>query len=326
MDKTTRVIRIHENGGPEVLRLEDAEVGAPGQGEVLLRQKAAGLNFIDVYHRDGLYPVKLPAVIGMEAAGVVEAVGAGVEGFEAGDRAAYADVLGAYCGLRLVPAARLVRLPAGIEEESAAGMMLKGLTAHYLIRRTFRVESGQTVLIHAASGGVGSILCQWAKALGAKVIGTVGSDDKAELARAHGCHHPVVYTREDFMQRVREITEGKGLPVVYDGVGKATFEGSLDCLQPRGMMVSYGNASGPVAPFSILELSKKGSLFLTRPSLMHYIKEREDFESACSELFDVVESGAVRIRIGRRLPLAEAADAHRQLESRNTTASTVLIP
>lgn len=324
MNQKSRAIRVHEQGGPEVLRLEEVEVEAPGPGQVLLRQTAAGLNFIDVYHREGLYPVPLPATLGMEAAGKVEAVGPGVEGFQVGDRVAYADVLGAYTTQRLVPAARLLHLPKDIGEEQAAGMMLKGLTAHYLIRRTFPVRSGQTILVHAASGGVGLILCQWAKALGASVIGTVGTPEKAELARSHGCDHPVIYTRQDFVERVREITDGAGVPVVYDGVGASTFEGSLDCLQRRGMLVSYGNASGPVPPFSILQLSRKGSLFLTRPSLMHYIERRDELEANSAELFEAVGSGAVEILIGQRIPLEKAADAHRALEARETTASTIL--
>jgi len=324
MKSKSRAIRIHEHGGPEVLRLEEFEVEAPSSGQVLVRQTAAGLNFIDVYHREGLYPIPLPTALGMEAAGTVEAVGPRVEGFQVGDRVTYADVLGAYTNLRLVPAARLLHLPADISDDQAAGMMLKGLTAHYLIRRTFPVERGQTMLVHAASGGVGLILCQWAKALGATVIGTVGTPEKAELAKSHGCDYPVIYSHEDFVTRVKEITHGQGVPVVYDGVGASTFEGSLDCLETRGMLVTYGNASGPVPPFSILKLSQKGSLFLTRPTLKHYVERRNELEANSSELFEVVRTGAVKIRIGQRFSLEKAADAHRALEARETTASTIL--
>lgn len=318
-------IRIHEHGGPEVLRWEEVEVGEPGAGEALLRHTAVGLNFIDTYHRSGLYPVAaLPAVVGVEAAGRVEAVGEGVAEVAPGDRVAYATPMGAYAEARLIPAERLVKLPAGIEDGTAAAMMLKGLTAQYLLRSTFRVEAGMTVLIHAAAGGVGSILTQWAKALGAEVIGTVGSDEKAERARRLGCDHPIVYTREDFVARVREITGGEGVPVVYDGVGKATFDGSLGCLAPRGLMVSYGNASGAVPPVSILELSRRGSLYLTRPTLATYTAARAELMAAAEDLFAVVTRGDVEIPIGQRYPLAEAARAHRDLEGRRTTGSTLL--
>lgn len=323
----TRAVRIHATGGPEVLSWERVEVPEPGPGEVLLAQTAVGLNFIDTYHRSGLYPLpSLPAVIGSEGAGRVEAVGPGVEEVAAGDRVAYCMAPGAYAERRVVAAGRLVPLPAGIPDETAAAMMLKGLTAQYLLRSTFRVEPGMTVLVHAAAGGVGSILCQWARALGAAVIGTVGSGEKAERARALGCDHAIVYTEEDFVERVRERTGGRGVPVVYDGVGKATFDGSLACLAPRGMMVTYGNASGPVPPFDVLELSRRGSLYLTRPTLATYTAERADLLAAAHELFEVVESGQVRIDVGQRYPLAEASRAHRDLEARKTTGSTVLVP
>jgi NADPH:quinone reductase len=324
---TTHAVRIHETGGPEVLRWEEVEVPAPEAGEVLLRQGAVGLNFIDTYHRSGLYPLpSLPAVLGSEGAGTVEAVGEGVTGLAVGERVAYALAPGAYAERRVVAADKLVPLPPGISEETAAAMMLKGLTAEYLLRRTFRVEAGMTVLVHAAAGGVGSILCQWAAALGATVIGTVGSAAKAEEARGRGCHHPIVYTEEDFVARVGELTGGRGVPVVYDGVGKATFEGSLRCLTPRGLMVTYGNASGAVPPFDVLQLSRLGSLYLTRPTLATYTAHRSDLLAASQELFAAVASGQVTIPIGQRYPLAEAARAHRDLEARKTTGSTVLVP
>jgi NADPH:quinone reductase len=319
-------IRIREIGGPEVLRWEEIEVGGPGPGEARVRHTAVGLNFIDVYHRAGLYPLPLPAVLGSEAAGVVDEVGPGVIEVKPGDRVAYAGVVGAYSQARLIKADRLVPLPAEIDDRAAAGMMLKGMTAQYLLRRTCPVQAGDTVLIHAAAGGVGLIACQWAKHLGATVIGTVSTDAKAQLARRHGCDHPIVTSRESFVARVREITGGRGVRVVYDSVGKDTFEGSLDCLQPLGMMVSYGNSSGPVDPISPLVLSAKGSLFLTRPTLMTYTARREDLLSTAEELFDVVRSGAVRVEIHRTYPLEEAAQAHRNLEARRTTGSTVLLP
>jgi len=287
-----------------------------------------GLNFIDVYHRTGLYPVPaLPSGIGMEGAGVVEAVGPSVTEFRVGERVAYAGApIGAYAERRLAPADRLVPIPEGIDERQAAAMMLKGMTAEYLLRRTHRVEAGETVLVHAAAGGVGLILCQWAKHLGATVIGTVGSDAKAELARARGCNHTIVYTREDFSKKVREITGEAGVPVVYDSVGQATFEGSLDCLAPLGLMVSYGNASGAVKPFGLAALASKGSLFLTRPTLLTYTAKREDLLGSARELFDVVETGAVKIEIRQTYPLRDAAQAHRDLEARKTTGCTVLLP
>jgi len=320
-----KAIRIHETGGPEVLKWEDVEIGKPGQGEALIRQTAIGLNFIDTYHRTGLYPLPLPAVLGMEGAGVVEEVGPGVTDVKPGDRVAYAGVLGAYTERRLIAADRLVPLPDGVNDIQAAAMMLKGMTAEYLLLRTHRVQRGETILVHAAAGGVGLIMCQWAKHLGATVIGTVGNDQKAELARANGCHHPIVYTRENFTERVRAITGGAGVPVVYDSVGKDTFLGSLDCLRPLGLMVSYGNASGAVPPFSVGLLAQKGSLFLTRPVLMAYTAKREDLLASARALFEVVESGAVKIKLDRTWPLEDAASAHRELEGRRTTGSTVFI-
>ncbi len=322
-----KAIRIHQTGGPDVLRLEDVEVGEPGEGQARVRHTAIGVNFIDTYHRTGLYPLPLPSGLGMEGAGVVEAVGKGVAHVKKGDRVAYAGgAPGAYSQLRVMPADRLVRLPDGIPDQQAAGAMLKGLTVQYLSRRTYPVKAGETVLVHAAAGGVGLIACQWLKALGATVIGTVGSDEKAKLARAHGCDHAIVYTREDFVARVKEITKGAGVPVVYDAVGKTTFQGSLDCLRPRGLMVSFGNASGAVPPVDLLQLSQKGSLFITRPTLVHYTATRQDLESAARELFEVMQSGKVTIEVSATYPLAEAARAHRDLEARKTTGSVVLLP
>jgi NADPH2:quinone reductase len=324
----TGVVRVHEVGGPDALRFEEIEVGSPGPGQVLLRQTAVGLNFIDVYYRTGLYPPpQLPFVPGLEAAGVVEAVGEGVRDLRVGQRVAYASPpIGAYAKRRLMPAGRLVALPDGIDDETAAAIMLKGMTAQYLLRRTYRVQSGQTILFHAAAGGVGLIACQWAKHLGATVIGTVGSEAKAELARAHGCAHVIRYDREDVVARVREITGGKGVPVVYDSVGQTTFESSLDCLAPFGMLVSFGQSSGKIAPVDLGILSQKGSLYVTRPTLMTYTAERSDLVAAANELFDVVQSGAVRIGINQRFPLRDAAAAHRALEGRRTTGSTLLLP
>jgi len=320
----THAIRVHETGGPDVLRWEEVEVGDPGAGQVTLRQEAAGLNYIDVYHRIGLYPQPLPFTPGVEGAGVVEAVGPGVTGLKAGDRVAYAGPTGGYAEVRVIDADRLVKLPDSISGEQAAAMILQGMTAHMLLRSVHRIEPGETILIHAAAGGVGLIVCQWAKALGAIVIGTVGSDEKAELARAHGCDHPIVYTRQDFAAEVERITEGKKLPVVYDSVGKDTFLKSLDCLRPRGLMVSFGNASGPVDPVPPGILAQKGSLFLTRPTLFHYIADRAELEMAARELFDVVESGKVKIEIKQRFALKDAAEAHRALEARKTSGSTIL--
>ena len=320
-------IRIHQTGGPEVLCWEEVDVPAPAAGEATVRHHAVGLNFIDTYHRTGLYPLPLPAGIGLEGAGVVEAVGTGVTEVKVGDRVAYAGgPVGAYAEVRNIPAHRLLKLPENIGFNTAAAMMLQGLTAAYLLRRTYRVQVGDAVLIHAAAGGVGLIACQWAKALGATVIGTVGSPAKAELARAHGCDHVINYSTEDFTQRVREITGGEGVPVVYDGVGKDTFMGSLDSLRPLGMLVTYGNASGPVPPFDLLLLSQKGSLFVTRPTIVHYTAKRADLEALGAELFDVVGSGKVRIEVNQTYALKDAAQAHRDLEARKTTGSTILLP
>ncbi len=320
-------IRIHQTGGPEVLTWETVDVPPPAAGEATVRHHAVGLNFIDTYHRTGLYPLPLPSGIGLEGAGVVEAVGAGVTEVKVGDRVAYAGgPVGAYAEVRNIPAHRLLKLPDAIAFDTAAAMMLQGLTAAYLLRRTYRVQPGDAVLIHAAAGGVGLIACQWAKALGATVIGTVGSPAKAELAKAHGCDHVINYSTENFTQRVREITGGEGVPVVYDGVGKDTFMGSLDSLRPLGMLVTYGNASGPVPPFDVLLLSQKGSLFVTRPTIMHYTAKRADLEALGVELFEVVVSGKVRIEVNQTYPLREAAQAQRDLEARKTTGSTVLLP
>src|SRR5918995_1444520 len=322
------VVRVHETGGPEVLRFEQVEIGSPGPGQALIRQTAVGLNFIAVYFRSGLYPPpSLPFTPGLEGAGVVEAVGEGVTEVEVGQRVAYAGPpIGAYAERRLMAADRLAAIPDGIADEQAAAMMLKGMTAHYLLRRTFRVQPGQTILFHAAAGGVGLIACQWAKHLGATVIGTVGSEAKAELARAHGCAHVIRYDRENVVARVREITGGKGVPVVYDSVGQATFESSLDCLAPLGILVSFGQSSGKIAPVDLGILSQKGSLYVTRPTLMTYTADRADLVATAKELFEVVQSGAVRILINQRFPLREAAEAHRALESRRTTGSTLLLP
>ncbi len=320
-------IRIHRTGGPEVLSWEEVEVPAPAAGEATVRHHAVGLNFIDTYHRTGLYPLPLPSGIGLEGAGVVEAVGAGVSEVKVGDRVAYAGgPVGAYAEVRNLPAHRLLKLPDPIGFDTAAAMMLQGLTAAYLLRRTYRVQPGDAVLIHAAAGGVGLIACQWAKALGATVIGTVGSPAKAALAKAHGCDHVINYSTENFTQRVREITGGEGVPVVYDGVGKDTFMGSLDSLCPLGMLVTYGNASGPVPPFDLLLLSQKGSLFVTRPTIVHYTAKRADLEALGAELFDVVASGKVRIEVNQTYALKDAAQAHRDLEARKTTGSTILLP
>ena len=323
-----KAIRIHRTGGPDAMRWEDVEVGAPGPGEVRIRHEAVGLNYIDVYFRTGLYPApSLPFSPGMEGAGVVEAVGEGVDALAVGDRIAYAaPPVGSYAEERLMPADKVVKVPAGIDSRQAAAMMLQGMTVEYLLRRTYPVQSGETILFHAAAGGVGLIACQWAKHLGATVIGTVGSDEKAELARAHGCHHTIVYTRESFTDRVRELTDGAGVPVVYDAVGRDTFAGSLDCLRPRGMLVSFGQSSGKIDPFDVGILSAKGSLYVTRPTLMTYTASRADLEASAQALFDVVAGGAVRITVNQTFPLAEAADAHRALESRRTTGSTILVP
>ena len=324
----SKAIRIHQTGGPEAMQWEDVDVGAPGPGELRIRHDAIGLNFIDVYFRTGLYPAgSLPFTPGMEGAGVVEAVGEGVDSVAVGDRVAYAaPPLGAYAQERLMPADKVVVIPSGIDSNQAAAMMLQGMTVEYLLRRAYRVRSDETILFHAAAGGVGLIACQWAKDLGATVIGTVGSDEKAEIARAHGCDHPIVYTRENFTERVRELTGGRGVPVVYDGVGRDTFSGSLDCLAPRGMLVSFGQSSGKVEPLDIGLLSTKGSLYLTRPTLMTYTEHRADLEASSQALFEVVARGAVRITVNQTFPLAEAAAAHRALESRQTSGSTILVP
>jgi NADPH2:quinone reductase len=322
----SQAMRFHQHGGPEVLRLDDVEVGDPGPGALRLRHTAIGVNFVDTYQRSGLYPVPLPQVAGSEAAGVVEAVGDGVEGIAVGDRVAYTGLLGAYCEERLVPADRVVQIPDGISDEQAASMLLKGMTVQYLIHRTYAVEPGETVLWHAAAGGVGLIACQWLRALGVTVIGTAGTDEKAAFAAEHGCTHPVVYTRDSFVRRVLEITGGRKLPVVYDSVGASTWEGSLDCLRPRGLMVSFGNASGAVPPVSIGILASKGSLYLTRPTLGTYVATRPELEETAASLFDVVLSGKVRIATTRRYPLADAAQAHIDLEGRRTTGSVILVP
>ena len=320
-------IRMRQVGGPEVMSWEEVEVGDPAPTEARVRHAAVGLNYIDIYHRTGLYPLPLPSGLGLEAAGVVEAVGTAVTDLRPGDRVAYAGgPVGAYSQVRCLPADRLLKVPDAIDFRTAAAMMLQGLTSAYLLRRTCRVEAGDAVLIHAAAGGVGLIACQWAKALGATVIGTVSNDAKAALATAHGCDHVIDYTREDFARRVREITGGTGVRVVYDGVGKDTFAGSLDSLQTCGMLVSFGNASGPVPPFDPLLLSQKGSLFLTRPTLMHYTAKRADLVALGSELFDVVGAGKVRIEVNQTYPLADVASAHRDLEARKHTGSTVLLP
>ena len=320
-------IRFNTLGGPEVLRTEEIEPGTPGPKEVQVRHTAIGVNYIDVYDRTGLYPVTLPSGLGREAAGVVTAIGRGVRGVRVGERVAYVwPSPGAYSELRNVPAERVVRVPRGVSDEQAAALMLKGLTAHYLIRRTYRVARGETILVHAAAGGVGLILCQWARALGAKVIGVVGSEAKAEVARRHGCRHVLISGRDELVAGVKSLTRGEGVAVVYDSVGKDTFMESLDCLRRLGMMVSFGNASGPVPAIEPLELTKRGSLFLTRPQLFSYIGTRKELEAAARELFAAVRSKKVRVVIGQRYPLSRAADAHRDLEGRRTTGSTVLNP
>ncbi|MCW3479083.1 quinone oxidoreductase [Neisseriaceae bacterium JH1-16] len=322
---TAHAICVHQPGDASVLSYEPIQVAAPGPGEVLLRQTAIGVNFIDIYFRTGLYPVNLPCVLGQEAAGVVESVGPGVTEFRPGDRVAYAGVMGAYATHRRIAEARLVPVPDDVSDELAAGTLLRGMTAQYLIKRTFPVAAGMTVLVHAAAGGVGQIACQWARSLGAKVIGTVGSAAKAELAE-HWCDYVINYSEEDFARRVRDITGGIGVPVVYDGVGAATFEGSLDSLALRGMLVSFGNASGAVPPFAPVLLSQKGSLFLTRPTLGHYTATREELLATAADYFAVLASGAVKAEVGQRYALADAAHAHRDLAARNTTGGIVLLP
>ena len=322
----THAIRIHSNGGPEVLQWEEVEVAEPKTGEAIVRQVAAGLNFIDVYFRTGLYKVPaFPSAIGNEGAGVVEAVGDGVTEVAVGDRVAYCMSLGSYTQRRLIPAKQLVKVPRGITEEQAAAAMLKGCTVQYLIRQTYPVQAGETVLFHAAAGGCGLIACQWLKHLGVRVIGTVGTAEKADLARAHGCDHPIVYTEENFVDRVKELTDGRGVPVVYDSVGRDTFNDSLECLQPRGLMVSFGNASGAVEPFAPALLAVKGSLFLTRPTLATYTATRADLEKTSADLFSVLSSGAVKAEVNQTYPLENAAQAHRDLEARKTTGSTILL-
>ncbi|MDQ0392839.1 quinone oxidoreductase family protein [Labrys monachus] len=320
-------IRVHETGGPEVLTFEDVPTPAPGPGEVLLRQHACGINYIDTYYRSGLYKAPtMPFTLGAEGAGEVVAVGEGVTLFKVGDRGAYSGAIGSYAAERVYPADRLVPLPDSISYEQAAGMMLKGMTAQYLVRRTFKVEKGHIVLVHAAAGGVGLILCQWAKALGATVIGTVGSEEKAELARANGADHTILYRTEDWVKRVEEVTAGAKCDVVYDGVGKDTYPGSLDCLRPLGMWVSFGNASGPVPPVPMLTLAQKGSLFATRPTLGTYIARREDLLATANDLFAAISSGAVRIPVNQRYALKDARKAHEDLEGRGTTGSSILLP
>ncbi|TCK28282.1 NADPH2:quinone reductase [Ancylobacter aquaticus] len=321
-------IRVHETGGPEVLTLEEVSLGAPGPGQVKLRHTAIGLNFIDTYFRSGLYtpPNGLPFIPGNEAAGIVLQVGEGVSGFKPGDRVAYGSALGAYCSERIMPAAPLVKLPDSIADETAAAMMLKGMTARYLLRQTHKVKAGDTLLVHAAAGGVGQILCQWATHLGATVIGTVGSAAKAEIARDCGAAYVINYSEENFVERVRDITEGALCDVVYDGVGQATYPASLDCIKPRGLFASFGNASGAIKDFSLLALSQKGSLYATRPTLITHIATRDDLLANARDLFEVVSSGVVKIPVNQRYRLSEAADAHRDLEARRTTGSTVLLP
>jgi NADPH2:quinone reductase len=321
-----KAVRYHKQGGPEVLQLDDVQVGDPGQGQVRIKHTAIGVNFVDTYQRSGLYPMQLPQVAGNEGAGVVEAVGAGVTDLKAGDRVCYTGIPGSYCETRLVPADRMVKLPQGISEEQAASMLLKGLTVHYLIFSTYKVQKGDTVLWHAAAGGVGLIACQWLKALGVTTIGTAGSPEKLALAKAHGADHLINYSTEKFVDKVKEITGGKGVPVVYDSVGKTTWEGSLDCLRPRGLMVSFGNASGPVAPVNLGILSTKGSLYVTRPTLATHIASRADLVERSNALFEIVKSGKVKIETTAKYKLADAAQAHRDLEGRKTTGSVVLIP
>ena len=322
-----KAVRFHKTGGPEVLVYEDINVGDPGPDEARVKHTAIGLNFIDTYHRSGLNPLTLPSGVGAEGAGVVEAVGKNVTWVKPGDRVAYAGgPPGSYSEVRLIPAQRLVKIPEGVSDKTAAAAMLKGLTTQYLLKQTYKVKPGETVLFHAAAGGVGLIAGQWLKALGVTAIGTVGSDEKAKLAKAHGYDHTIVYTRENFVERVKEITGGKGVPVVYDSVGKDTFMGSLDCLQPRGLLAMFGNGSGPVPPFDLGILAAKGSLYVTRPTLVTYTAKREDLEAGAADLFDVIKSGKVKIEINQTYALKDAAQAHRDLEGRKTTGSTVLLP
>ncbi len=322
----TRVIAVHKTGGPDVLTREDWPVAEPGQGEVRIRQTAIGLNFIDTYQRSGLYPLPLPFVAGNEAAGVVEAVGPGVSDFKVGDRVCYQGVAGAYADERIVPAAKLVPIPDGIDDRTAAAVLLKGLTAYYLLFKTWPLQKGETLLWHAAAGGTGLIATQWARALGATVIGTAGGPEKVSLALAHGCHHAIDYKKDNFAAKVKDITGGRGVDVVYDGVGKATFEGSLDCLRPRGLLASFGNASGVVSVPDLGILARKGSLYVTRPTGAHYFGERAALLEGAKALFDAIVSGAIKVDIGQTFALADVAHAHRALEGRETTGSVVLIP
>ena len=321
-------VRVHKHGGPEVLTLDDIQIPAPAQGQIKIKQHAVGVNFIDAYFRMGMYPspVGMPFIAGNESAGEVIAVGPGVTDIKVGDRIAYVGPLGGYAGERVLPADRAVKLPDNISYEQAAGMMLKGMTVQYLVNRTYKVGKGTVVLMHAAAGGVGLILCQWADHLGATVIGTVGSKDKAALAKANGCHHVILYRDEDFVAKVKEITSGKLCDVVYDGIGKATFPGSLDCLRPLGYFVNFGAASGVIEAFNINLLQNKGSLFATRPTLNHYVAKREDLFASAADLFHVVGSGAVKIPINQKYALKDAAQAHKDLESRATTGASILIP
>ncbi len=322
-----KAIQFKQAGGPEVLQWEEVQVGPPGEGQARIRHTAVGVNFIDTYHRSGLYPIPMPGGLGSEAAGIVEAVGPGVTVVKPGDRVAYAGgPPGSYSEVRLIPAAILVPIPEGISDETAAAVMLKGMTAQYLIRRTYPVKSGETVLFHAAAGGVGLFACQWLKSLGATVIGTVGSDEKAAIAKAHGCEHVIISTREDIAKRVKEITKGTGVPVVYDSVGKDAFLASLDCLRPLGLMVSFGNSSGKVTPFDIGILSQKGSLYLTRPTLATYTSTRADLEATAKDVFTVIREGKVKVEIRHRYRLADAATVHRDLEGRRTVGSIVMQP
>jgi NADPH2:quinone reductase len=322
-----KAIRIERTGGPEVLEVTEVEVPTPKPGEILVRHEAVGVNFIDTYHRSGLYPVKLPSGLGLEAAGVVEAVGEGVERFKAGDRVVYASgPIGAYAELHATSAARAVKLPDGIDAKVAAACLLKGMTAEFLVRRTYPVKAGETILVHAAAGGVGSILVQWAKHLGARVIGTAGSEEKAELARGHGADHVILYRDQDVAAEVRRLTDGKGVPVAYDSVGASTFEGTLASLARRGMFVSFGNASGPVPPFAPLRLSQAGSLFFTRPTMFDYTATTEDLDASAGALFEVISSGAVKIDIGQTFALGDARRAHEALEGRETVGASLLIP
>jgi NADPH2:quinone reductase len=322
-----KAIRIHTTGGPEVLALDEVVVGDPGPGEARVRHTAIGVNYIDTYHRSGLYKLPLPSGIGSEAAGVVEAVGSGVDWVKSGDRVAYSGgAPGAYSTSRVMPAERLVKVPNAIDDRTAATLMLKGMTVQYLFRQTYKLSAGDTILFHAAAGGVGLIACQWARALGVTMIGTVGSDEKAALAKANGCTHTIVYTRENFVERVKALTDGKGVPVVYDGVGKDTFPASLDCLSPRGMFISYGNASGPVPPFDIMLLTQKGSLYATRPTLVTYTNSRASIDAMAKELFDLVVAGKIKSEPRQTFALKDAAAAHRALESRATTGASVLLP